>query len=49
MLDQPVVVVMDGWCLREKRKVFLKLFLGDTMWHEEFFFLFPRFRQNSRN
>ena len=37
MQDQPVVVVMDGWCLREKSKVFLKLFFGDTMWHEEFF------------
>ena len=49
MQDQPVVVVMDGWCLREKSKVFLKLFFGDTMWHEEFLFLFARFMQNSRN
>ena len=40
MQDQPVVVVMDGWCLREKSKVFLKLFFGDTMWHEEFFSCF---------
>ena len=53
MQDQPLVVVMDGWCLREKSKVFLKLFFGDTMWlfsfFSFFFFLFPRFMQNSRN
>ena len=41
MQDQPVVVVMDGWCLREKSKVFLKFFFWfDTMWHEEFFSCF---------
>ena len=28
MQDQPVVVVMDGWHLREKSKVFLKFFFG---------------------
>ena len=26
MRDRPVVVVMDGWHLREKSKVFLKIF-----------------------
>ena len=36
MRDRPVVVVMDGWHLREKSKVFLKFFfLFDTMWHEK--------------
>ena len=28
MRDRPVVVVMDGWHLREKSKVFLKFFFG---------------------
>ena len=37
MRDRPVVVVMDGWHLREKSKVFLKFFFWfDTMWHEKF-------------
>ena len=50
MRDRPVVVVMDGWHLREKSKVFLKFFFWfDTMWHEKCLLSFSRFMQNSRD